>query len=125
MRPLRQCLSNWIVGIASLGLHLLDPKSKVSPDFIVLFGCGLPVLGALDGPAVALRGEWAVRSRGLGIFFVKGVVGGLVAENVCDESGHAILTFKLGALNALEALRVWLFPEDLLLVWQHYCIFLR
>jgi hypothetical protein len=55
---------------------------------------------------------------------VKGVAGCFVVEYVCDDGGHAVLALELGALDALEALRVRLLAEDLLLVRQHE-LFLR
>jgi hypothetical protein len=123
MRPLRECLLHYVIAIRPFELHLLDPQSEVSSYFEALIGSGLSVLDALDCPALAQWGGGAIGPRSLCIFFVKGVIVGLVAQDVSDQGGHAALALELGTLDALETLSVGFLSEDLLLVRQHNIIF--
>lgn len=41
-------------------------------------------------------------------------------EHAVDELSHAFFAFEAGALDALKALRIWLFSKHLFLIGQHF-----
>ena len=53
------------------------------------------------------------------IMWVKVGIGSFMLEDICNKHSHAVLTFELRPLNALEALSVRLLAKDLLLVRHH------